>query len=589
MAMSRLSKQRAKERFLKDIEGVDKEKVFAEINNNKTDLDLYTYFITKDAYNRGVLEEKDVGEFLSGVYADWYFLHKNTRNRNPKAVKILSDFNFAPVNLTSSKCFDMVRSGVYNDTLPVFFQYVNKLEEKYFICIRTDELYNREFKGIDYAVRLYINFPHTQVLEFAKEFLNKAYTEELPVLLKVLNGDYRFDTITIYTDYEYVEKVIEAIDAIKYESKSLFAETGKINPMLADVNGYIGFGEQEDISSTYFASRTKALSSIGKCASLKLLKDSIVAREKEIIFRKDGTKYTPTEYLRYLVERNAKALIESKIQELENEDKIDEARVDRLYAMRDSISDTVDIDGEVERVKETFTRRGDYTLKIEGVGEQNYNYLNKLYNLFTTEDERLLRYAGDRAKRRKVNAKIFNVTDELAGVSTKEFLDIYCKSELGIALKNFIDGELTSIKRVKTSSVLGNIKKKSVARLQSILRSILDDGEDGREYIGDCVYDYVRILSSGSTDNVEIIIDGREIAIEKDVSADLVNMMPELKQKIEKLTVSTEFIDNTLEEFGINKDNLSVGSGTKNMAKAKDSKVADSYEYYYNPEGYLSR
>lgn len=586
--MSRLSKQRAKEKFLKGIEGVSKETIFEEIKNN-SELDLYTYFITKDAYNRGVLEEKEVGDFLAGVYADWYFLHKNTRNKNPKAVKILSEFNMAPVNLTSSKCFDMVKSGAYSDILPVFFQYVNKLEEKYFICVRTDELFNREFKNMDYAVRLYINFPHDKVLEFAKEFLNKAYTEELPALLKILNGDYRFDTITIYTDYEYVEKIIETIDGVKYESRSLFEETGRINPMLAGVNDYIGFGEQTNPNSTYFATRTRALSSIGKCAGLKLLKDSIVAKEKEIIFRKDGSKFTPTEYLSFLIERNAKKLIESKIQELESEESIDESRVEKLYAMRDSISSAVDISSEVEKVKKTFTRNGDYTLKIDGVGELNYNYLNKLYGLFTTEDERLLRYAGDRARKRKVNSKLFGITDMLSDIKTKDFLDIYFKSELGIALKNFIDSELTSIKRVSTSSVLGNIKKKSVAKLQSILRSILNDGDDGREYIGDCIYDYVRILSSGSTENVEISIDGRDISIEKDVSADLINMLPELKENIEKLTISTEFIDSILEEFDINKDNISVCSDTKNMSKAKEKKKDNAYEYYYNPEGYLSR
>lgn len=587
--MSRLSKQRAKERFLKSIEGVTQDVVFDEIKNNTSGLDLYTYFITKDAYNRGILEERDVNDFLSGVYADWYFLHKNTRNRNPKAVKILSEFNFAPVNLTGSKCYEIVKSGEYSDILPVSFQYVNRLEEKYFICVRTDELYNREFKGIDYAVRLYINLPYTSLLEFAKELLNKAYTDELPILLKVLNGDYRFDTITIYTDYEYIEKVIEAIESIKYESKSLFEETGKINPLLGNVNGYIGFGEQIDSSSTYFASRTRALSNIGKCASLKLLRDSIVAKEKEIIFRKDGSKYTSTEYLKYLVEKNAKSLIEGKIQGLENEDSPDNARLEKLYNMLDGIGDVINIDSEVERVKKTLTRRGEYTLKIDGVGEYNYNYLNKLYNLFTTEDERLLRYAGETARRRKVCGKMFVLTDELSGIKTRDFLDVYFKSELGIALKNFIDGELNTIKRVKTSSVIGNIKKKSVARLQSILRAVLNDSDDGREYIGDCISDYIRILSNGSTENVEITIDGRNVSIENDVSSDLVSMLPDLQKSIEKLTVNSEFIDTILEEYDINKDNLSLCCKTKNMAKEKVKSTENTYEYYYNPEGYLSR
>lgn len=586
--MSRLSKQRAKEKFLKEIDGVTSESVFEDMKNNTDGLDLYTYFITKDAFCSGEIEEKEINEFLLRVYSDWYFLHKNTPNKNPKAVKILNDFGFAPVNLTGSKCFDLIHNNKYSDVLPVFFQYINRLEEKYFICVRTDELYNRDFRGIEYSVRLYINLPQDQLLEFTKEFLDKAYAEEFPALIKVLNNDYRFDTITIYTDYEYVSKIIEAIESIKYESSSIFSRVRRVNPLLAKVNDYIGFGEQGDFGSTYIASRCKALSSIRECAGLQMLKDGIVAEEQKTIFRKDGVEYTPSEYLKFLIERNAMKLVENKILELEENGESNKERIDKLYALRENIGSGIDLECEVEKLKSSFTRKSTYVLKIDGVGEDNYNYLNKMFRLFTTEDERLLRYAGDLDRKRKINSKIYSLSETFGGVNTKEFLDIYFKSELSIVLKNFIDGEMASIKRCK-QGVLGNIKKKSVARLQSILRSILDDGDEGRAYIQDCIYDYVRLLSAGSMDNVEVVVDGKIMSIEKDINSDILEMLPELKQKVDELSISMEFIDKTLEDFDINKDNISVASDTKNIAKEKKKESKSEYVYYYNPDGYLSQ
>lgn len=587
--MSKLSKQRAKERFLQNVEGVSKEVAFAEIKSNTEGLDLYTYFVTRDAFNSGTLDEKDINEFLLRVYSDWYFLHKNTPNKNPKAVKILSEFEFSPVNLTGNRCFELVKNGKCKDVLPVFFQYINKLEEKYFICVKTDELYNRSFKDFDYAVRLYINLPHDQLLYFAKEFLDKAYTEEFPALLKILNNDYRCDTVTIYTDYEYAQKVVDTIEAIKNETKTIFKKVGVVSKLLGKVNDYIGFGEQLENNATYFSSRCRALSSIKKCASIATLREDIVAKEKQIIFLKDGGQYTPTEYLAYLIKKNAVKLVEKRIEELEENGDNSSEELDRLYSMREDVESQVDINDEVNSLKKSITRNSDYTLSIKGVGEDNFNYINKLYNLFTTEDERLLKYTNDNDKKSKIKNIIFKLTDEFSGVNTKEFLDIYFKAELGVALKNFIDNELSQVKRTKQSDVITNLKKKSVARLKSILKSILDDGDEGREYINNCIYDYVRILSTDATENVVVYIDGREITIDKDVNMDILNMLPELAKEVENLSISVDFVDKTLEEFGINKDNLCVNSKTKNIQKEKKvSKTKDS-GYYYNPDGYLSK
>lgn len=587
--MSKLSKQRAKESFLENVEGVSKEVVFEEIKQNTEDLDLYTFFVTKDAFKSGVLQDNNLNEFLLHVYSDWYFLHKNTPHNNPHAVKILSDFSFSPVNLTGDKCLELIKNGKYRDVLPIFFQYINRLEDKYFICIRTDELYNRTFKNFKYEVRLYINLPCDQLLEFAKEFLDKAYIEEFPALLKILNNDFRCDTVTIYTDYEYAQKVIDVIKNIKEESRSIFQKIGPVSRLLGNIDDYIGFGEQLMSNATYFSSRCQALSSVNRCAGLETVREGIVAKENQIIYLKDGNKLTPSEYLAYLIERNAVRLVENKIQELEESGQDESEELDKLYAMRENVGIGLDINKEVNNLKKSITRKHNYTLNIEGIGEDNYNYINKLYNLFTTKDERLLRYSSDNDKRRKIKSKLFRLTEEFAGVNTKEFFDIYFKAELGVALQEFIENELNCIKRTKQSGVLSNIKKKSVARLKSILKSVIDDGDEGRHYINDCIYDYVRILSSGSTENIQVFIDGREINISKDVNTDIISLLPEIEQSVKNLAISVEFIDKTLEDYGINKDNLCINNKTKNIFKERKKCNKHDNHYYYNPDGYLSK
>ena len=587
--MSKLSKQRAKEEFLETIDIVDKSAILEEIRGDIGDDDLYTYFVKKDAFCTDELKENDINEFLLKCYSDWYFLHKNTGNDNPMAVKVLSEYEFAPVNLTGNSCFELVKNGQYNDVLPVFFQYINKLEEKYFICVDVAELYNRTFKGSSYDVRLYINLRADKLLDFAKDFLDKAYLEEFPALLKILNNDYRCDTITIYTDYEYVEKVIELIEAMKEESRSIFEGVGPVNTLLGSINDYIGFGEQLSNNATYFGSRCRALSSIKKCASEQLIRKGIVAEEKKLIFRKDGSSYTATEYLQMLIEKNAIKLVEKKIDEIESSGIESSEELDRLYAIRDNVSIGVDLKGEVDKLKKSITRKNvDYRLELEGIGEDNFDYVDKLFRLFTPQDMRIMKDYSLRDEKAIVAKQVFKTSENFAGVSTREFLEAYFRAELGVLIKDIIDEEIRSAKRTHQSGVLVNIKKKACQRLSIILKNILDDNDDGREYITDAINDYVRILSTGALENVEISVEGRVVSIDKDINEDIVSLIPSLQDEVNKLAIDSEFIDNILEEFGINKDNLCINKQTKNICKRKERKKKEQREFYYNPDGYLS-
>lgn len=587
--MSKLSKQRAKERFLSNVDSVDKSAVLDEIRTCEEN-DLYTYFVRANAFKTGVLDPKDINEFLLKVYSDWYFLHKNTPNKNARAVKVLSEYEFAPVNLAGDSCLQLVKNGEYKDVLPVFFQYTNKLEEKYFICVKIDEMYNRVFPNVSYQARFYLNLKKDKLLDFAREFVDKAYMTEFPALLKVLNNDYRQDSIVIYTDFEYAQIVLDVIEEIKKDTPSIFDGVGKVSTLLGSINDYIGFGEQVKNNLTYFSSRCQALSSMHRMAGIELLKKGIVAEEKKIIFRTDGSSYTPTEYLEFLIEKNVIRLVEDKIEELELNNSSDLKELDRLYDIRENVSLGINMKSEVDKLKKSITRNSDYLLEVEGVGEFDFDYIAKLYRLFSSSDDRILSRHSDEQKRDIVSSKIFSVTDTFEGVNTREFLDTYFKAKLSLIVKEIIDKDIEKMKRSTQSEVLINIRKKNIEKLRSILSSIVDDGDEGREYIGRCVRDYVRILSTDALENVEIMIDGRHVSLDTDVNSDIISLLPELKESVDKMTLDGEFIDNILSEYGINKDNLCLNSTTRDIHKEKEVRVENyGYGYYYDPEGYLSK
>lgn len=126
--MSKLKRQRAKENFLRNIEGVDKDTIINEIRNNAGNDDLYTFFVKKDAFASSEVDEHELGDFLLKAYSDWYFLHKNTSTKNIRAVKLLSDYNMMPINMSPENCLEMIRSGIYKDTIPMFFNILTNLK-----------------------------------------------------------------------------------------------------------------------------------------------------------------------------------------------------------------------------------------------------------------------------------------------------------------------------------------------------------------------------------------------------------------------------------------------------------------------------
>lgn len=583
--MSRLSKQRAKEQFLSNIEPVITQNILDEIAK-ANNVDLYTYFISKDAFNSDILSDKDLNEIVVKAYADWYFLHKNISDKDPRSVRLLNDYRYTPIALDGDKCFEFIKNGEFKDIIPIYIQYINKLEESYFLCLETHKIYGKSY-DTDYNVRLYINLKANSLIAFAREFLDRTYLCEFPALLKILNHDHRNDTITIYTDYEHASAVIDCIEDIKRECPSIFSNVGGVSPLLGKVNDYIGFGEVNDSRKTYFGTRSIALSSSRDIATREVLKNNIVGIEDKIIFRSDSESYTPSEYLAFLIERNALKLIERKIEDIESSGSELADGLDELYEMREDISKGIDISKEVSELKKSLTRNSNYILSIEGY-EDEYNYAAKLYRLFSTDNDRVFGRHNEARKLDLICNHIFPISNQFDGIDTRNFLSEYFRLKLAEIISTILSEKKSNLKRTKEGSALHNARKKSCSKLTSILSSIVDDEDEGREYIGRCINDYIRILSTGALEDVEITIDGETIALEN-TNNKLIDMLPHLQSDIDNLSIDRNYINNILCEFDINIDNICLNKDTKNICKCPTHTLqVEEDRFYYDPDGYIS-
>lgn len=567
--MSKSKREQAKKDFLSEVTAVDTKEILDIVRSLKEE-DVYTHFITSGAIAAGTIDNSDINEFLLRIYSDWYFLHKNTTNKNIRAVKMLTEFAYTPVKLSDGKSLlNMVKSHEFDDVLPMTIQYINQLEDKYFIAVRTDILHNQIYPNLEYSVRLYLNIKHNRLLEFSSIFLDRAYSNDFPAILKILNNDYRNDTITIYTDYEFANKVIAAIEDIKIENKHIFEDMGELSPLLGRVNDYIGFGEVDSVNSTYLYSRCGALAATEKLAEVEYLRKALMQDEEKIISSRNGRTYTATEYLEHLIEKNAVSLIEGRLNELENEKPRNRAAILKLRDMLDNIWTVVNIHEEVNKLKRSFTRNENYILEIAGVGKHEFDYISRLYNLFAGNTRTSIKPVPTTKKKDTISSQFFKTTDMFEGLNTREFLTVYFRTKLSYILPDIIATETENLYHSKDSTVLTRLKKKVINKLKTVLGYIIDEEDEGKEYLDRYIFDLLRILSTDGLETVSTDIAGKSVPMDTSVPTEMISLLPLLQDEVKLLSQTNSFIDNILLGLGINNENICLTATSENVCKKK--------------------
>ena len=121
-------------------------------------------------------------------------------------------------------------------------------------------------------------------------------------------------------------------------------------------------------------------------------------------------------------------------------------------------------------------------------------------------------------------------------------------------------------------------------RLKKIIKAILNDSDEGMEYISKCVNDYIRIISTDGLENVEVEVEGNRVVIDSDIADQILFNFPELLQDVEKLSLDENFISKVLSLYYINKDNLCINAITKNVGKKRrNRRMKSQNHFYYEP------
>lgn len=593
--MSNLKIIKEKERFLSNVIGVDGERVISILNSLSDDTDLYTYFVTAGACKTGAVDESELYDFLHKLYADFYCINSG---RDDKIVMpLFLDSRYSPAKISPKTLFKVIFDNVFRGIMPIGIQSINKLEDKYFVRVDVGKLYAMNMDN-SMSLRLYINMPTTEIIDFVREYIDRSSRDEVPSVIKFLTSDDRCDTVVIYTDYLCVSKIVSIIEEIKSDYPRIFRKVGKVSDLLCSINDYIGFGEMVDGKKTYFMSRTEVLSKIKTSAKMQVLKNTLVSAEKKVIVKSDKLSFTPTEYLLYIITKVAGEMIEKKIVALENQlETIENAsesnelnqsaddiklELDKMYALLECVEKEIVSTKEVEKLKKVLTRSEEYSLKIGGIDDGKYVFIDKLFNLFAKNEEKYASYKSEDKKKLVIARAIFRPTVNVDGINTKEFLMDFFRVTLADAISAIIDDSEEELDRTKRSSILSSLKQKQIMRLKIILRLILNDSDDGKEYIERCVLDYIRILSMEESDNVEVFIDGNKVVLDYDIGEGIIKMLPELSQKYDELKCNNNFIDNILVENGINAENIGLKHNSKNVCKVKIiEQEKKEREFYY--------
>ena len=113
-------------------------------------------------------------------------------------------------------------------------------------------IYGHRAQGLKYspdevAVRFYLDLKADNILKFATQFAKASSEKELPYRFKISNNDGENHGVVIYSSYKNAQGFLDIVRSVKQNSPEVFKGTVVSNPMLASIEGYIGFGEEPSI------------------------------------------------------------------------------------------------------------------------------------------------------------------------------------------------------------------------------------------------------------------------------------------------------------------------------------------------------
>lgn len=168
--------------------------------------------------------------------------------------------------------------------------------------------------------RLYLNVKPHNIAPLCEALLKKCFAKRQRIYFKFWTNDNRNDTFLIYCGYSTVQKKIELLREIRKEQPELFEGCENINPLLVNIDGFIGFGEEPKYEhSSYNSERADA---IGEFVA-DVVTPKVVEERKKIgnytgkIQTSKGESLLLEDYLVYRIETSFRETVEKNLEAIE--------------------------------------------------------------------------------------------------------------------------------------------------------------------------------------------------------------------------------------------------------------------------------
>jgi len=311
------------------------------------------------------ISANSIKNLYKSVYDCWYeyLKQKNlsafSEQQKSKINVFLSMPKYQKENMSAEDCYKFVHSG-YDKLLkgcavrPMSAQNMNQGIIDKNGAIYPDFVHCFPFSQPEQVdCRLYLNMKPENIAELSDKLLKKCFDKRLKLYFKFWTNDNRNDTFLVYTNYKRVQTMVSILKEIKKENPKLFEGCETINPLLANIDNFIGFGEEPKYKHSSFNSeRADAIAEFSKEVVGKG-----IAEERKRIAKFSGT------------------LLTSKGKNLKLEDYL-------VYRLEQSFKDTI-----IDHQKDIVNRK--YPRYYEGYGSKAVSsYIqmeNKIYRACTNE------------------------------------------------------------------------------------------------------------------------------------------------------------------------------------------------------------
>ena len=258
------------------------------------------------------ISQKDILHIYKVIYDFWYdYLTSHKNQFAPEQIKDVKSFllnkKYSKKNMTEQDCFDFIHSSndvLYSMNFPIHSQYLNEppidsdgnISEDYIHCMPFQEIDTR-----DISCRLYLNIKPENICALTEQLLKKCLNKKYPLYFKFWTNDNRNDGFLIYTDYNHIKGMLNILNTIKKENPKIFEGCEKINPLLTNINNFIGFAEEPSHNNSSFnLERARAIDTFFNQITIKERKK--IGNYTETLLDEQGNKLSLEEYLIYIIE-----------------------------------------------------------------------------------------------------------------------------------------------------------------------------------------------------------------------------------------------------------------------------------------------